>query len=207
MYNGKMQVIGLIISRKFSINRRPFLHSKTNLLKDASILLQNQPKMRTCAICYEFFESLHELYVHVMMQHPTDAADDNIKHRYLDDAVGEWSQDHQGQPWGLSDQPIPIPELLRVFGEEDSAAKICPYGNPEPYKHAEEGATYLEYLNRALLDDTQITFAIDSPANVELSPKDDTPKDDFQSIDYAPVRNTIHTVPWPPSPSKMIESL
>ena len=89
------------------------------------------------------------------MSHPDEIATTSIKHKYIDDAVGEWSEIHQNEPWAENDV-VCIPELRHVFGTEDSASSLYAFGCPEPYKPVQEGITYLDYLSKALQSGTAI---------------------------------------------------
>ena len=46
----------------------------------------------------------------------------NMKHLYVNEATRAWLFTQQAQPWGLSDLPVYIPELVRVFGVGDAAS-------------------------------------------------------------------------------------
>src|SRR5258708_2319119 len=139
--------------------------------------------MRCCAVCGEFFDKLEDLYGHVMYAHSSVKLTSSIKLKYIDDAIGGWGCEFQGQPVDyLEGQSVIVPELLFAFSKKDPcvwtnlyAPKIDPIClNPEDL--------YFNVLGRALWYDGHmapfcandfVDPVIDSPSSVVLSIKDE----------------------------------
>src|SRR5438477_5948201 len=110
--------------------------------------------MRTCIICDGEFDCIEALYIHVVMEHDDkQEATLNMKHLYVNEATRAWLSTQQTQPWGLSCEPVHIPELVSVFGAHDEACKSYGFGNVDldaQFEPVQPGYSYSDWLSAAL---------------------------------------------------------
>src|SRR5438477_10711699 len=109
---------------------------------------------RLCILCQQECDCLEELYVHAVMEHDDkQEATLLMKYQYVNDATCAWLMTQQAQPWGLSDLPVKIPELVRVFGAEDEASNSYGYDN-HIYEllPVQPTYSYVDWLSAAIND-------------------------------------------------------
>src|SRR5438477_5326049 len=115
--------------------------------------------MRKVIFCERYLDCLEALYVEIVKDHDhlQKKATMDMKRTYIHEATHAWLMDGSGsgggQPWGLSNEPVTIPELRMVFGTSDGACKS--YGYEYANYDAEilpvqSGFTYSDWISAAL---------------------------------------------------------
>src|SRR5438477_2793834 len=109
---------------------------------------------RICIICNQECECIEDLYVHAVMMHDDkQEATMDMKSLYVDEATRAFLSTQQAQPWGLSYEPVLIPELVTVFGAQDEACKSYGLGNADldaQFEPVQPTYSYSDWLSAAL---------------------------------------------------------
>src|SRR5437773_9871751 len=127
--------------------------------------------MRTCIICDDEFNCIEALYIHAVMEHDDkQEATLNMKHLYVNEATHARLSTQQAQPWGLSYEPVHIPELVSVFGAQDEACKSYGFDNVDldaQFEPVQPGYSYSGWLSAALNNTQSRTPALRTGGKIE----------------------------------------